>query len=73
MTTSVNALTVPASAGASSSVNYAAILHGINDLRFEKAPALGDLKAGMVRIQIQANSICGSDVHMLKTVGLLGV
>lgn len=48
--------------------NFAAILHGKNDLRFESAPDLGDLQAGMVRVQVKAMSICGSDVHLLKEV-----
>ena len=49
-------------------VNYAAMLHGQNDLRFEPAPQLGKLESGKVRIQIKAVGICGSDVQLLKRV-----
>lgn len=48
---------------------HAAVLHGKNDLRFEVSPELGNLKPGMVRIHPKAVGICGSDTHMLKTVG----
>ncbi|KAL3131368.1 hypothetical protein ABBQ38_007683 [Trebouxia sp. C0009 RCD-2024] len=46
--------------------NYAAMLHGQNDLRFEPAPQLGKLDFGKVRIQVKAVGICGSDVQLLK-------
>lgn len=48
--------------------NYAAMLHGQNDLRFEPAPQLGKLDFGKVRIQVKAVGICGSDVQLLKRV-----
>lgn len=48
--------------------NYAAMLHGQNDLRFEPAPQLGKLESGKVRIQVKAVGICGSDVQLLKRV-----
>ena len=50
-------------------VGYAAVLHGKNDLRFETAPSLGSLKAGMVRVAVKAMSVCGSDVHLIAKVG----
>lgn len=48
--------------------NYAAMLHGQNDLRFEPAPQLGKLESGKVRVQVKAVGICGSDVQLLKRV-----
>ena len=48
--------------------SYAAVLHGKNELKYEKSPDLGELQAGSVRIHIKAVGICGSDVHMLKAV-----
>lgn len=53
---------------AQSKANYAATLHGQNDLRFEPAPKLGELEAGKVRIAIKAVGICGTDVQLLKRV-----
>jgi len=44
--------------------NYAAVLHGANDMRFEKAPVLGTIKPDQVRINIKAVGICGTDVHL---------
>jgi len=44
--------------------NYAAVLHGANDMRFEKAPVLGTIKPDQVRIQIKAVGICGTDVNL---------
>ena len=49
--------------------NYAAVLHGINDMRFEEFPLASSLKEGSVRIAIKAVGICGSDVHYWKRVG----
>lgn len=43
--------------------NFAAVLHGINDMRFEEFPLASTLKEGQVRIEIKAVGICGSDVH----------
>lgn len=54
--------------GKKSDIGYAAILHGKNDLRFEPAPDLGELQAGMARVEIKATSICGSDLHLIKDV-----
>lgn len=48
--------------------NYAAVLHGINDMRFEEFPLASTLKEGSVRIEIKAVGICGSDVHYWKRV-----
>ena len=52
------------------SAAHEAVLHGKDDLRYEKSPDLGELQAGRVRIHIKANGICGSDVHMVKAVSL---
>ena len=48
--------------------NYASVLYGANDMRFEEAPELGMLEERHVRIQIKAVGICGIDVHFLKKV-----
>lgn len=49
--------------------NAAAVLHGINDLRFEEAPPLPAMVApGAVRVGIKAVGICRSDVHYLQKV-----
>lgn len=50
--------------------NYAAVLHGVNDMRFEEFPLASTLKEGSVRIEIKAVGICGSDVHYWKRVSL---
>ena len=44
--------------------NYAAMLQGPDDLRFEQAPVLGLLEPDHVRIEIKAVGICGTDVHL---------
>ena len=44
--------------------NYAAMLHGANDMRFEEAPVLGTIKPDQVRIKVKAVGICGTDVHL---------
>ena len=50
--------------------NAAAVLHGINDLRYEEAPSLPQTVApGAVRVAIKAVGICRSDVHYLQKVG----
>lgn len=46
--------------------NYAAVLHGINDMRYEEFPLASTLKEGTVRIEVKAVGICGSDVHYWK-------
>jgi hypothetical protein len=52
--------------------NAAAVLHGINDLRYEEAPSLPQTVApGAVRVAIKAVGICRSDVHYLQKVGCL--
>lgn len=48
--------------------NYAVVLYGADDMRFEEAPELGTLKESHVRIQIKAVGICGTDIHFLKKV-----
>lgn len=48
--------------------NYAAVLHGQNDLRFEPAPVLNELQHGTVRVRIKAVGICGTDIQLLKRV-----
>ncbi len=50
--------------------NYAAVLHGINDMRYEEFPLASTLKEGTVRIEVKAVGICGSDVHYWKRVRL---
>lgn len=52
----------------SNSLNFAAVLHGANDLRFEQAPDLGLIREKHVRVQIKAVGICGRDVYFVKTV-----
>lgn len=48
--------------------NPAAILHGINDLRFEDFPLPAQLQHDSVRVQMKSVGICGSDVAFLKKV-----
>ena len=48
--------------------NYAAVLHGVNDMRYEEFPLASTLKEGTVRIEVKAVGICGSDVHYWKRV-----
>ena len=48
--------------------NPAALLYGINDLRFEDLPFTAELPSNYVRVRMRAVGICGSDVHMLKKV-----
>ncbi len=48
--------------------NPAAVLHGVNDLRFEDVPLPERLTDGYVRIEMKAVGICGSDVHYWKKV-----
>ncbi|BDA45777.1 Sorbitol dehydrogenase [Coccomyxa sp. Obi] len=43
--------------------NSAAVLHGVNDMRFENFPLPDRTPSGNVRIEIKAVGICGSDVH----------
>ena len=50
--------------------NLAAVLHGIDDLRFEEHPLPSSVQPGSVRIRMKAVGICGSDVHYLKEVRL---
>ena len=49
--------------------NPAAVLHGVNDLRFEDVPMPDRLSDGYVRIEMKAVGICGSDVHYWKKAG----
>ncbi len=48
--------------------NPAAIMHGINDLRFEDFPLAANVAYGLVRVQMKSVGICGSDVHFLQKV-----
>lgn len=48
--------------------NPAAVLHGIDDLRFEDLPLPQDVSGQLVRVQMRSVGICGSDVHLLKQV-----
>ena len=49
--------------------NAAAVLHGVNDLRFEEAPPLPPRPpAGWVRVCVRAVGICRTDVHFLQHV-----
>lgn len=51
--------------------NSAAVLHGVNDMRFENFPLPDRTPSGNVRIEIKAVGICGSDVHYWRKVGTL--
>ena len=48
--------------------NPAAVLHGIDDLRFEDVPLPQQLSGHDVRVRMRSVGICGSDVHLLKQV-----
>lgn len=48
--------------------NPAAVLHGIDDIRFEDMPLPDQVADGHVRVQMRAVGICGSDVHYYKKV-----
>jgi len=48
--------------------NPAAVLHGIDDIRFEDVPLPDTVADGHVRVQMRAVGICGSDVHYYKKV-----
>ena len=48
--------------------NPAAVLHGVDDLRFENFPLPSQLQPGAVRVQMKSVGICGSDVAFLKKV-----
>ena len=48
--------------------NPAAVLHGIDDLRFEDVPLPDKVADGHVRVAVRALGICGSDVHYYKKV-----
>ena len=45
-------------------MNPAAVLHGINDLRYEDFPIAAHPGEGMVRVEMKAVGICGSDVSL---------
>ena len=51
--------------------NSAAVLHGVNDMRFENFPLPDRVPSGNVRIEIKAVGICGSDVHYWRKVCFL--
>ena len=42
-------------------------LHGKGDLRLADVPRPGALKAGEVRVKVEAAGICGSDIHNYRT------
>lgn len=46
--------------------NPAAVLYGVDDLRFEDFPLPPEPPPGCVRVDMKAVGICGSDVHYLK-------
>lgn len=48
--------------------NPAAVLYGVNDLRYEHHALAKSIAPGHVRIQMRAVGICGSDVHYYKKV-----
>ena len=50
----------------SGDINYAAVLHGKNDLRVEKVSIPDDIPAGHVKLGMRAVGICGTDVHFWK-------
>ena len=47
----------------------AAVLHGVNDLRFEDVAMPERVADGSCRVEMKAVGICGSDVHFWKKVG----
>lgn len=51
--------------------NSAAVLYGVNDMRFESFPLPERVPEGNVRIEIKAVGICGSDVHYWRKVSSL--
>jgi hypothetical protein len=51
--------------------NSAAVLYGVNDMRFENFPLPERVPSGNVRIEIKAVGICGSDVHYWRKVSSL--
>lgn len=48
--------------------NPAAVLYGVNDMRFEDHALPDVIPPGHVRVKIKALGICGSDVHFWKKV-----
>ena len=48
--------------------NSAAVLHGVNDMRFQDFPLPERVSSGNVRIEMKAVGICGSDVHYWRKV-----
>ena len=46
--------------------NPAAVLHGVNDMRYEDHALPETVAPGHVRVKIRALGICGSDVHFFK-------
>ena len=48
--------------------NPAAVLYGIEDLRYENFPLPDKPAEGCVRVDIKSVGICGSDVHYMKKV-----
>ena len=48
--------------------NPAAVLHGVDDLRFEDFALPAQVQDGAVRVQMKSVGICGSDVAFLKKV-----
>lgn len=57
----------PSKPAASEFSNAAAVLHGINDLRYQQAPPLpSSVAAGDVRVAIRAVGICRTDIHYLQ-------
>ena len=64
----------PAVAEAADSwANPAAVLHGIDDLRFEDVPLPAQVSTHSVRVQMRSVGICGSDVHFWKKVSEAGL
>ena len=51
--------------------NPAAVLYGVNDMRYEDHALPETVAPGHVRVAIKALGICGSDVHFFKKVSLL--
>ena len=51
--------------------NAAAVLHGIDDLRFEDFPLAPKPGEGMVRIEMKAVGICGSDGEDPRTLSTI--
>ena len=58
----------PGQAGAAQHRNLAAVLHGVDDLRFEEHQLPSAVAPASVRVAVKATGICATDIHFLKHV-----